>query len=419
MRRNASKTEAPKANVVSREDEKLEIRILGGFRISYGDTVRGIGNTRGNARKMWMLFEYLLLNQNRAVEQKELIQALWSGDEVVDPANSLKVLVFKLRRELDSLGYVPGADLIRSSHGTYFFNQDIPHELDVTEFQKLAERGKDKSLPEEEREQVLYKALTLFRGNILEMSDGSPWLMALQNHFARLYRECVEELSIILDARKDYQKVVDICSEALMRLPQEESFGYTLISAYTALEQYDNASEIYRRIREQKQKEYKKLSEHRGAGEETDRNDGSFPRRNMDLPVLLEDLAEHVKYVAGFLVEYEEFRAICHLVGRRIGNGLGTARLATFTLNFMGEMEPGTEERGEHLRLLSAGIAFMAHQDLAFTRSGPDQYAVLLLDYTEEDALAFCEKLKEYFVRHRANPEIDVVCGTGILKGNE
>jgi two-component SAPR family response regulator len=87
---------------------------------------------------MWMLFEYLLLNHDRTVSQEELIDVLWHDTEVTNPLNSLKVLVFKLRKEIDSLDFVSWARKLSSMPTALIPSMMIsPYEVDIMEFEKL------------------------------------------------------------------------------------------------------------------------------------------------------------------------------------------------------------------------------------------------------------------------------------------
>lgn len=398
----------------------LKIQILGGFRVSCGDKVIGTGMAKGNARKMWLLFGYLLMNYDRAVGQKELIDVLWYGTEVVNPTNSLKVLVFKLRRELDSLGFRPGGEIIQSAHGTYFFNNEIPHEIDALEFEKLVETASGGARSEDERMELLYRALSLYKGDVSEMAEGHPWLTALRTRFGTLYRDAVTKLRTILTGRGEYQKVVSVCNDALMRQPDEEVYFYYLISAYVAMGNYSAASEMYSRI--------KTLSR----GESTHEQDlnptedvflaaarlsqSGMPERDLSPGELTSDLEEKLDYVSGFFVEYDDFRQIYRMVARQLGQAIGIARLSVYSLKLREGAKVSEEEKQVHLRILENAIAFMLHYKTVFTRSGPTQYAVLLIDVSEEDALDFTDKVREYFETHRQNQDFSISHGMDVLE---
>ena len=86
-----------------------------------------------------------------------MIQLLWrEGDECIDPANSLKNLVYRARMLLDDLVLEDevceeGMEFIRFSEGAYMWNEDIPCEIDTEVMPLLAKRGSDEDQAIESR----------------------------------------------------------------------------------------------------------------------------------------------------------------------------------------------------------------------------------------------------------------------------
>ena len=66
--------------------------------------------------KPWQLFCYLALNREHVTPSSVLLQELWGGEELADPANVLKNTVYALRRELAG-----DEEKVRKLVETYFY----------------------------------------------------------------------------------------------------------------------------------------------------------------------------------------------------------------------------------------------------------------------------------------------------------
>lgn len=396
-------------------DDKLKIKTLGGFMVSYKDKAIGTSKSKGNAKKMWMLFEYLTLNHGRTVNQEELIDVLWPDADVTNPLNSLKVLVFKLRKEIDTLNFMPGKEVILNAHGSYSFNDTIPYEVDIIEFEKLVKKADDEKLSEDERLDILMKALDCFKGNILNLTQSSSWALAIQTQYGNMYRDTVEKVQAILTDREDYAKIVEICNEAILRQPYEESYYYYLITAYAAMENYDSAANMYNKVKEMMQDEYGATPgvEFESAYKEIMKD---RPNRNVTPDELTGDLEERIDYVSSFFVEYGEFKQIYRLTARRLGRYYNDARISVYTLGIRKGSTLTKREKDDHMKILENALSFTLRQGDVFTRPGPTQYAVLFTDVTEENAVMIAKRIENYFERHKQNDAFGVIHTMGLVE---
>ena len=97
------------------ESNILRINMLGEFSLTYDDNV--IDDNGSRSKKLWMLLEYLLVFRGREVTQNEIIDLLWPDEDVTNPANTLKVLIHRIRQMLDQIG-LDSKRLIVSRRGT-------------------------------------------------------------------------------------------------------------------------------------------------------------------------------------------------------------------------------------------------------------------------------------------------------------
>lgn len=78
--------------------QKIAIKMLGDFSVVADG--RCVVDATAKLTKPWQLFCYLALNREHVTPSSVLLQELWGGEELADPANVLKNTVYALRREL-------------------------------------------------------------------------------------------------------------------------------------------------------------------------------------------------------------------------------------------------------------------------------------------------------------------------------
>lgn len=390
------------------ENEKFEIKVLGGLEIRYKDKVIGVNESKTKSNKMWALFEYVLLNRSRKLSQEELIEMLWPDMEVSNPANSLKGLIFKLRKEIDSLGFLPGKQVILSVSGSYAFNTEMPYTVDVYEFEKYLVRSQGVSLGDDERLHYLLQAVDCYKGNIHHDTRKEPWAASIQTHYGDMYLSAVRSCTELLNKTGDYQKVIDICRNALLIQPYTEEYYYHMIRAYAALENYSAASDLYSRVKDLMQQEYGTTPDTKfeSAYKELMKQ---RPKKNQTIEKLTEDFVEARNYMATFYVEYGEFKQIYRLTARRLERIQKDAFLCLYTLGAQKGVSVDQKEKVKHFHILGEALAFGLRQGDVFARVTPWQFAVIFEDVTEENTLAIAERIKNYFDKKKRSEVFGII----------
>ena len=388
--------------------DKVEIKVLGGLEIRYRDRVIGVNESRTKSNKMWILFEYILLNHNRKLSQDELIEMLWPDMEVSDPANSLKGLIFKLRKEIDTLGFLPGKKIILNASGSYAFNEDIPYSVDAYEFEDCLSRWQDDDLSDDEKLDYLLQALELYKGNLYHGAHKETWSISIETHYEDMYLSAVQSCTKLLNRKGKYQKVIEICKNALLIQPYTEDYYYHMIRAYAALENYRAASDLYAQVKVLMQQEfgttpdlkfesaYKDLMKRR-------------PKKNQTIETLTEDFAENGMYMATFYVEYGELKQIYRLTARRVERVQKDAFLCLYTLGAQRGAKEDLKERMRHLEILGEALAFGLRQGDAFARVAPWQFAVILDNVSEENTLSIADRIKKYFDENKHSAVFGII----------
>lgn len=229
------------------EEFRLTIHMLGEFSIK---TERHeLIKKESRSKKLWLLISILLLQRGRAVPQSQLIELLWrDADECIDPANSLKNLVYRARlllEELSPKGAVLTVDYIQYAKGSYAWNESIPCEVDTEEMESLAARAADSSQTVGQRIACYTQAITLYTGPFLPNLDSEEWILARRTYFEGLYVKCVLGLSRMLEETGQVSEVISVCEQAVRYCPFQEDIHRTLLEAYISSNQHAKALAHY------------------------------------------------------------------------------------------------------------------------------------------------------------------------------
>lgn len=115
--------------------ESVEITMLGKFTIfGPGMAAPKAVSLTGRARRLWILTAYLILNRERGVSARELIDLLWPDSESSDPMATLQNNVSRARNALEELGLRDGKKLICNRSGTYYWAPNTETVLDCEQF---------------------------------------------------------------------------------------------------------------------------------------------------------------------------------------------------------------------------------------------------------------------------------------------
>jgi DNA-binding SARP family transcriptional activator/tetratricopeptide (TPR) repeat protein len=223
----------------ARQEEPLEVRLLGSLEVAEGGLPVAFGGTRQRA-----VLALLVLHANEVVPAERLLVELWGEDVPPTAANALQAAVSRVRRAL------PQGRIVTRTLG-YLFRAD-PDEIDVARFERLLAEGRE-ALARGAAAQAagtLRRALSLWRGPALADFRFDPFA---QTEIARL-----EELRLICtEERIEADLALGAAGELvgeLQRLVAEHPLrerlrGQLMLALYRADRQAD-ALAVYRELRE-------------------------------------------------------------------------------------------------------------------------------------------------------------------------
>ena len=202
------------------EQDIIRINLFDEFSITKGD--EQILKNLSGTRKTKLFVAYLLVNRDRAIPHKELFDLLWSGEEFSNPGTALRTLLYRFRTMLESEQAGQLDNAVISRRGTYQWNKNLDVEIDVLEFEKMANAGMSLTYSENHRMECLSKAVALYKGQLLPDFKSEPWMISKATYYRDLYARVVEEYIKLLKKRDKYLDIVDISQTALGILGSSE-----------------------------------------------------------------------------------------------------------------------------------------------------------------------------------------------------
>ncbi|MEO3748012.1 BTAD domain-containing putative transcriptional regulator [Plantactinospora sp. B5E13] len=200
---------------------RVEVRLLGAVQL-YGD---GRPAALGAAKRQVMLVA-LALEANRSVSLGRLSEMVWAGP----PPRSA---IANLRSHAAALRQILGDRLV-AERGGYRLRL-APGELDVDEFRRLAEAGRDALAADDPQLAVscLTSALQLWRGRA---GDGLPGGTAVEARLASLDEQRLPVVEDLVEARLrqgEHLEVVPVLRQHLHHDPlRERAWGQLMLALY-------------------------------------------------------------------------------------------------------------------------------------------------------------------------------------------
>lgn len=376
------------------EPGKLQIQMLGTFSLSYGGNT--IDDNGDRSKKVWLLLAYLIYYRRRAVSQEELVNLLWNKDGG-NPGGALKTTLHRVRAVLDRLSPSVGHDLISYRSGSYAWNNELEIQLDIDVFERLCKEGAA-AYREEDRFDLLSKAVSLYGGDFLEKLSSEPWVVPILAYHHNLYVQAVMELLPMLEARGRREDAVALCENAVKLEPYHEELHQILIRNLIELGQQKRAATVYEAFSRLLLDDFGTMP-----GEETRSLYRQALRtvndRIIHLDLVRSQLQEPGPARGAMICEYDFFKVLYQAEARALVRSGDAVHIGLLTV---------TGEGGEELprRSLDRAMVNLRDQIQSNLRKGDiasrcsvSQYILMLPQANYENSCMVCERVIKAFSR--------------------
>lgn len=249
-------TEAKRAEVSEKnlqyDPNVIYIQMLGGFSMTYQGQPLLLGKSLSS--KMLHLLMLLIYSRGEGIRRTQLLEQLYGDSDIEQAANSLRAMIFRLRKSLVAAG-LPDGEYISTKGGIYMWAAEhVDVELDVEVFQKQVMAALEEKEPLKEVE-LLEEACRIYKGEFLPLMIADDWVASANWKYQELYFKVLRELSRLLKKQNRYAELLPYCEQALSRYPYEE-WQLVKLECLTAMKEYKLAVEYYEQIAKESQQEY-------------------------------------------------------------------------------------------------------------------------------------------------------------------
>lgn len=396
-------TEASEQNFQN-DPNVIYIQMLGGFSMTYQGQPLLLGKSLSS--KMLHLLMLLIYSRGEGIRRSRLLEQLYGDSDIEQAANSLRAMIFRLRKSLVAAG-LPDGEYISTKGGIYMWAAEhVDVELDVEVFQKQVMAALEEKDPLKEVE-LLEEACRIYKGEFLPMMIADDWVASANWKYQELYFKVLRELSRLLKKQNRYAELLPYCEQALSRYPYEE-WQLVKLECLTAMKEYKLAVEYYEQIAKESQQEYGiRMSEEMMEHYRAIRNMIQYEMNN------IEEIQQHLRpdpNVFGatrcdYLTFIDIYRYIVWVLGREDTR----AHLVLFTLlDRDGEPLESSEQLEEVRQRLERSIIRSVRRSDLYTRYGKNQFLVLVTSTDQDGCKIAADRVCRNFRAVNRRRKIDV-----------
>lgn len=376
------------------DDNKIIVQMLGGFSIMYDG--KPVALERSSITKATQLLQYLIYYREKKIPRDALINMLYNEYDISNPANNLKVNLFRLRKLLAS-SHLPKYDYISFKSGMYSFSSKIPIEIDAEQFDAFATQAQETDISDEEKIILLQRAIEAYKGKFLPMIVNEPWAVIENVRCRDMYAKCITDACNLLKKSGDLRLRLDICNRAIHIYPFDEDMHLLRIECLLDMKRYSDALAAYEEVTKLFFEELgispsqKMLSLYRHMT-------GNIKLETSSIEHIKERIKEtegaHGAYYCNYLGFVDSYRFISRVIER---NGQSIF-LSLFTLtNIQGEPLETGEKLSESAAVLHDVICDSLRRGDLYTRYSPNQFLVLLIGINYENCSVVSERIISRF----------------------
>lgn len=354
----------------------LDVNMFGQFSISH--TVDGkimtLTDQTSASRRLWAFWGYLISFRSAPVAQDELIDILWNGEETEDPVNTLKTLLHRARRLLESIGIEDAKQVLLYRKGSYSWSDQVVFSIDTERFDRyyeLAMEDSSNKLP------ALLSAISLYGGILLPKASQETWAISLRMYYQARFMKICNEAARLLEQAGRYVDMIDVCRKAIHADPYDEAIHLLLMQALSSNGSQQAAIAHYTYVT-------KLFMDQLGVAPSEQLT--SFYRRlvkstnsvELDLRVVRQALVEEKPASSPYYCEYAIFQDIYRLESRTAERTGQVIQLSMLSILSVQGANLSAKQTGLAMERLKQVILTTLRRGDAFTQYSASQYLLLL-----------------------------------------
>lgn len=360
--------------------EELEITMLGGFVIKYlGEPLK---LERSNTTRAMHALQLLIYHGAAGMSRRALMDALYGREEdMVDPANNLKVTISNLRRILGKAG-LPPTTTIKFSNGSYYWATQTRATLDVQRFALQASAAR--ACKDELQRQQLEEACRRYTGDFLPHLQSEDWAMAAAVRYREEYCGCVQALAQIYQQQGLHSQLLQLASRASALCPREE-WDVLRIESLLAMQRYGEAKTAYEETVMRLQREFgvepsAQLTECLRRLQQAVPGSGNTIEQLQGM--LKEEKEGYGAYYCPFSSFIDTYRTVSRMLER---TGQSAYLMMCWLADRHGRRMQDKQRVAQAMGQLGAAIQEALRRGDTYTQPGSDRFLVLLMGINREN----------------------------------
>jgi DNA-binding SARP family transcriptional activator len=232
----------------------LQVRLFGHFEILCDGETMPLGR---NGKALTIL-KYLLANRTRPVSQDHLMGWLWPESNLKKARWSLNSAIHGLRKLLSGCSFSASTNYVFLEDGYYRLSPDVRVTMDVDDFDRHHERGRQLEKDRRMREAAVEyeKAIELYRGDYLVEDLYEDWTMVERERLANAHIDILGRLAIHYMEVEQHQESIRACYRVLEKDRCHEDSYCLLMQCYSRLGLRARALHQYRMCEQILEQEY-------------------------------------------------------------------------------------------------------------------------------------------------------------------
>lgn len=374
--------------------------MFGGFKIeSGGETIQ---DTAARTHQLWHLIEYLIVFRHKTISQDELIAVLWPDNNIENPSNALKNLVYRIRSLFASQNMPCARDMVMFNRGCYQWNNSLTTYVDTESFEELYKQASAADLSPDKKINKYMEAINVYKGDFLPGSCFENWVVPICSYYRSMYFRCVYAAIGMLYDQGRYAEVEMICKKALIIDQFEESVHKHLIMSMVkqgmqtqALAHYNLVADLF----------FRELGVNLSASMRNLYREIIKTTHNVetDINIVKEDLKEPEQTTGAFYCEYEVFKNFYRLEARTAARSGQAIFISLLTIS---DPQGGTLDikiQSKVMDNLFEIIKSGLRKGDVFSRFSATQYVLMLPTLTYENCAMVMDRIiKRYKQTYRS-----------------
>lgn len=222
------------------EPDVLYVRMLGKFEMRING--EDITPEFDSASKPMQLLALIFLAGEQGIKREEILMKLYENSDGVSAANSLKQLIFRLRRVLEQ-SPLPKDEYIINRGSRYYWGGKVPVILDTRVLEQRAQLAEE-ALLEARRKEYMLELCQTYRGAFLPRLTDESWAESEREKYKDIYFEYLQQCCDILGRQKEHQTVLELCEQAVSIYPYDK-WQIPMIDSLIALGRFSEAKKLY------------------------------------------------------------------------------------------------------------------------------------------------------------------------------